>query len=94
MIEPAAGQVRIGDLRAKHKLPLGGLGWGAMSEPMVRADVESGRLVRLNLHDRRSAEYIQQVVHMMDTPPEVAGRWLFDRLAASSAAENAETSGS
>jgi hypothetical protein len=58
------------------------------------ADEESGRLVRLNLHDRRGGEYIEQVVHMMGTPPGVAGRWLIDRLAASSAAENAETLGS
>ena len=32
----------------KHKLLLGGLGWGGMPEPMVRADIESGRLVRLD----------------------------------------------
>ena len=58
------------------------------------ADEESGRLVRLNLHDSRRAEYIEQVAHMMDTPPGVVVRWLIDRLAAWSAAANAETFGS
>ena len=46
----------------------------AIPKPMVRADVKSGRLVRLNLHDGGSAEYIEQVVHMMDSPPAVVGR--------------------
>jgi DNA-binding transcriptional LysR family regulator len=37
----------VGDLALKHKLLLSGLGWGGMPELMVRADIESGRLVRL-----------------------------------------------
>jgi DNA-binding transcriptional LysR family regulator len=42
---------RIGDLSARHKLLLAGLGWSGMPEPIVRADIEAGRLVRLNLPD-------------------------------------------
>ena len=44
---------RISDQVARHKLLLAGLGWCGMPEPIVRADIESGRLVRLNLRDWR-----------------------------------------
>ncbi|MEA3013739.1 MAG: hypothetical protein QOD42_2284 [Sphingomonadales bacterium] len=73
---------RIGDLTAKHSLLLAGLGWGGMPEPVVRADIEAGRLVRLNLRNWRGGEYNLQAVHKVDTPPGPAGRWLIDRLVA------------
>ena len=72
---------RIGDLGAKHALLLAGLGWGGMPEPAVRADLEAGRLVKLNLRNWRGGEYTLQAVHMVDTPPGPAGRWLIERLA-------------
>jgi len=72
---------RIGDLSARHKLLLAGLGWSGMPEPIVRADIESGRLVRLNLPDWRGGEYAMQAIHMTATPPGPAGRWLIERLA-------------
>jgi DNA-binding transcriptional LysR family regulator len=71
---------RIGDLAAKHKLLLAGFGWGGMPEPTVRADIEAGTLVRLKLRDWRGGEYPMQAVHMIDTPPGPAGRWLIERL--------------
>lgn len=71
---------RIGDQAARHKLLLAGLGWGGMPEPVVRADIESGRLVRLNLPDWRGVEHIMQAIHKIDTPPGPAGRWLIERL--------------
>jgi len=71
---------RIADITAKHRLLLGGIGWGGMPEPMVRADIEAGRLVRLNLIDWRGGEYLMQVIHKADTPPGPAGRWLIERL--------------
>jgi DNA-binding transcriptional LysR family regulator len=42
---------RVGDLTLKHKLLVAGVGWGGMPEPMVGADIESGRLVRLVIPD-------------------------------------------
>ena len=75
---------RVGDLTLKHKLLLGGMGWGGMPEPMVRADLESGRLVRLDLRDWRGGEYQMQVAHKIEAPPGPAGRWLIERLALSS----------
>ncbi|MDB5600717.1 MAG: DNA-binding transcriptional regulator, LysR family [Xanthobacteraceae bacterium] len=71
---------RVGDLTLKHKLLLGGIGWGGMPEPMVRDDIESGRLVRLDLPDWRGGEYAMQVAHKTETPPGPAGRWLIERL--------------
>lgn len=71
---------RIGDLGAKHALLLAGLGWGGMPEPMVRSDLEAGRLVKLSLRNWRGGEYSLQAVHKIDTPPGPAGRWLINRL--------------
>jgi DNA-binding transcriptional LysR family regulator len=76
---------RVGDLPLKHKLLLSGLGWGGMPEPMVHADIESGRLVRLDLPDWRGGIYPMQVVHKIETPPGPAGRWLIERLVVLSA---------
>jgi DNA-binding transcriptional LysR family regulator len=71
---------RIGDLTLRHKLLVSGIGWGGMPEPMVRDDIESGRLVRLNIGDWRGGEYVMQVVHKIETPPGPAGRWLIEAL--------------
>ena len=71
---------RIGDLAAKHKLLLAGIGWGGMPEPIVRADIKAGRLVRLDLPDWRGGEHNLQAIHKTDTPPGPAGRWLIERL--------------
>jgi DNA-binding transcriptional LysR family regulator len=71
---------RIGDLAARHKLLLAGIGWCGMPEPTVRADIESGRLVRLDLPDWRGGEYTLQAIHKIDTPPGPAGRWLIEKL--------------
>jgi len=73
---------RIGDLAVRHKLLLAGIGWCGMPEPIVRADIEFGRLVRLNLPDWRGGEYTMQAIHKIDTPPGPAGRWLIERLVA------------
>src|SRR5713101_5146496 len=75
---------RIGDLTLEHKLLVAGIGWGGMPEPMVRAALKSGRLVRLDLRDWRGGEYPMQVVHKTETPPGPAGRWLIERLVLSS----------
>jgi DNA-binding transcriptional LysR family regulator len=71
---------RIGDQTARHKLLLAGLGWGGMPKPIVRADIESGRLMRLNLPDWRGGVHPMSAIHKIDTPPGPAGRWLIERL--------------
>jgi DNA-binding transcriptional LysR family regulator len=77
---------RVGDLTLKHRLLVAGLGWGGMPEPMVRADLNAGKLVRLDLTDWRGGEYLMQVVHKTETPPGPAGRWLIEHLVLSSSA--------
>src|SRR6266853_1946702 len=71
---------RINDQTARHKLLLAGLGWCGMPEPIVRADIESGKLVRLDLRDWRGGVYNLKAIHKIDTPPGPAGRWLIDRF--------------
>ncbi|UVK36637.1 LysR family transcriptional regulator [Mesorhizobium sp. AR10] len=71
---------RIGDQAARRKLLIAGLGWSGMPEPIVRSDIESGRLVQLNLPDWRGGEYTMQAIHKTDTPPGPAGRWLIEKL--------------
>lgn len=71
---------RIGDSATKHRLLLAGLGWGGMPEPTVRADIEAGRLVKLDLRNWRGGQYPLQAIHKIDTPPGPAGRWLIERL--------------
>ena len=71
---------RVGDLTMKHKLLVRGIGWGGMPEPIVRVDIEAGRLVQLDLDDFHGGDYPLQVVHKIETPPGPAGRWLIERL--------------
>jgi DNA-binding transcriptional LysR family regulator len=71
---------RINDQAARHKLLLAGIGWCGMPEPTVRADLEAGRLVHLNLREWRGGEHDIQAVYKVDTPPGPAGRWLIERL--------------
>lgn len=76
----AADSWRLADLGAKHDLLLAGVGWGNMPEPSVKADLESGRLVRLELPEARSGTYAFQAMYRTDQPPGPAGAWLIRRL--------------
>lgn len=71
---------RLGDLGAKHALLLAGIGWGSMPAEMVRADLEAGRLVRLDLTDCTSITAAMYLVYAAAKPPGPAGRWLMQRL--------------
>jgi DNA-binding transcriptional LysR family regulator len=84
---------RIGDQGARHRLLLAGIGWGGMPEPIVRADIETGKLVPLNLPDWRGGEYNMQAIHKIDTPPGPAGRWLIERLVMLSDGDEAAAQG-
>ncbi|ESQ88974.1 LysR family transcriptional regulator [Asticcacaulis sp. AC460] len=72
---------RLADLGAKHALLLAGVGWGSMPDPMVRGDLEAGRLVELDLPDWKDAYYPLQAVWLSQTPPGPATQWLIDRFA-------------
>jgi len=72
---------RLADLGAKHALLLAGVGWGGMPEPIVRGDIDAGRLVALDLPDWRPGLYAFQMTYRTDTPPGPAARWLIERFA-------------
>ncbi len=73
---------RLADLGSKHALLLAGIGWGYMPSPMVRDDMETGRLVRLHLPDLAPAPYRFSAIHRTDTAPGPAAGWLIRRLVA------------
>lgn len=71
---------RLADLGAKHALLLAGVGWGSMPAPMVKGDLEAGRLVELDLSDWWAATYPLRVLHRIDSPPGPAAQWLIERF--------------
>ncbi|AJE47083.1 LysR family transcriptional regulator [Celeribacter indicus] len=71
---------RVSDLTSARALLLAGVGWSILPEPMVRDDIEAGRLCRLDMSDFREGQYPLQIVHKLDTPPGPAGSWLIARL--------------
>ncbi len=73
---------RLADLGAKHALLRAGVGWGNMPEPMVREDLDSGRLVRLALPEWPGVVYPLAIIHKAHSPPGPAARWLMAALAA------------
>ena len=60
---------RLADLGSKHALLVAGIGWGSMPEPMVRADLEAGRLRHLELPEWSSGFYAMQAIYRTEAPP-------------------------
>lgn len=79
----AAHTWRLGDLDAKHRLLLAGLGWGSMPEHIVAQDIASGELARLVLADRDELNYPFALIHRVDSRSGPATRWLVERFASS-----------
>jgi DNA-binding transcriptional LysR family regulator len=71
---------RLGDLDAKHRLLLAGLGWGSMPEHIVEQDIASGALVRLALADRTQLIYPFSLVRRVDFSMGPATQWLAERF--------------
>jgi DNA-binding transcriptional LysR family regulator len=71
---------RVADFGVKHALLLAGTGWGNMPEPSVRADLASGRLVRLELPEARTGAYPLLAIYRTDSPPGPAGAWMIQRF--------------
>jgi DNA-binding transcriptional LysR family regulator len=76
---------RLADLGSKHMLLREGIGWGYMPEPMVREDVETGRLVRLDMREYKDGFMRLHAIYRTDTPPGPAGSWLIARFEAQTA---------
>jgi DNA-binding transcriptional LysR family regulator len=64
---------RLADLGAKHMLLKEGIGWGYMPEPMVCEDLETGRLVQLDMAEYKEGFLRLYAIHRTDTPPGPAG---------------------
>jgi DNA-binding transcriptional LysR family regulator len=77
---------RLGDLGAKHAMLLGGLGWGGMPLHMVQADIEAGRLCRLQPEEWGNAaggvEISMCVIQRRDHLLGPAARWLWEWMVA------------
>ena len=71
---------RLADLGSKHLLLKEGIGWGNMPAPMVQEDIESGRLVHLDLPDAKGGVYSLEAIYRADTPPGPAAAWLIARF--------------
>jgi DNA-binding transcriptional LysR family regulator len=75
---------RLGDLGAKHAMLLGGLGWGGMPLHMVQADLDAGRLCRIEPEEWGQATNGVQLsmclIHRSDHLLGPAARWLSEWL--------------
>lgn len=76
---------RLADLGSKHILLREGIGWGYMPEPMVREDIEGGRLVPLDMPELKKGSLQLYAIYRTDTPPGPAGSWLISRFEAQAA---------
>ncbi|AGT11249.1 LysR family transcriptional regulator [Paracoccus aminophilus] len=76
---------RLADLGAKHAMLLAAMGWGTMPFHMVEGDLQSGRLVELELErwpkQLRRPTIATAIAHRLDRPPGPAGAWFFRQMA-------------
>jgi DNA-binding transcriptional LysR family regulator len=75
---------RVADLGTKHMLLRAGIGWGNMPEAMVRDDLDTGRLVKLDMPDSRGGVLNVEAIYRADNPPGPAAAWLIARFEAQS----------
>ena len=72
---------RLADLGAKHAFLKAGLGWGHMPLHMVKADLDSGVLVKIRVETvPRAVVMPMSVVFRKDAPPGPAGRAFIAQL--------------
>jgi DNA-binding transcriptional LysR family regulator len=72
---------RLADLGAKHAFLRAGLGWGHMPLHMVKADLDSGALVRIRVEGvPRDIVMPMRAVFRKDAPPGPAGRAFIAQL--------------
>lgn len=72
---------RVGDIGIKYELIKGGLGWGGLPAAVVREDLRSGELVRLDLDAYEQGEYPLYALRKAANPPGPAGQWLIEAFA-------------
>lgn len=73
---------RVSDIATKHQLIRGGLGWGGLPAALVREDLQSGRLVALQLDAYEQGEYPIYALRKVSSPPGPAASWLIEAFRA------------
>jgi DNA-binding transcriptional LysR family regulator len=72
---------RLADLGAKHEFLKAGLGWGHMPLHLVKADLDSGALVKIRVEGNpRDMSLPMKVVYRKDAPPGPAARAFIAQL--------------
>ncbi|ALM83058.1 LysR family transcriptional regulator [Bordetella sp. N] len=71
---------RLGDLDAKHRLLVAGLGWGSMPAHIIAEDLAAGTLVRLAIADHPRLIYPFSLIRRVDFASGPATAWLIERL--------------
>jgi len=73
---------RVADAATKLALIRAGLGWGNLPCEMVRNDLQTGTLVRLQLEEWGQKPILAHlsVITLSDAPPGPAGQWLLQQL--------------
>lgn len=75
-------QILTTDLGSKHAMLRAGLGWGFMPRSVVEEDLDTARLIELDLAERqpRSRNIPLFLIYRASDPPGPAGRWVVDML--------------
>jgi DNA-binding transcriptional LysR family regulator len=71
---------RLGDLGSKYALLRSGIGWGNMPLELVQDDIDTGRLVHLDINEGHSVRFPLYVIHRGDDEPGPAGQWLMQQF--------------
>ncbi len=69
---------RVSDVATKHHLVRGGLGWGGLPASLIREDLQTGRLVHLDLGAYDQGEYPIYAIRKLSHPPGPAAAWMVE----------------
>ena len=73
---------RLADLSTKHAFLKDGVGWGGMPLHMIRADLDKGVLVVLDVDEMPLSGFMltMSAFHRPSAPPGPAGKWFIEEL--------------
>ncbi len=71
---------RVSDMATKKQLIAGGLGWGGVPLAMLRDELASGQIVRLDVDAYETLDYPIFAAWPAASPPGPAAKWLVERF--------------
>ncbi|MBV2186587.1 MAG: LysR family transcriptional regulator [Rhizobium sp.] len=71
---------RVSDMATKKQLIAGGLGWGGVPLAMMRDELASGQIVRLDVDAYETMDYPIFAAWPAASPPGPAAKWLVERF--------------